>query len=152
MHKIIAVANQKGGCGKSTTAVNFATGLAQTGYQTLLIDLDPQSHSTISVGANPRSHEFTIHDVLLNNRNIRDTIINTTVDNLYLVPANLKLSRGEMILTTQPFKESRLDKAIRNLDYDFIVIDCRPDLGTLTLNALYACNFILIPIDMGPFS
>ena len=76
MHKIIAVANQKGGCGKSTTAVNLATGLAQTGYQTLLIDLDPQSHSTISVGANPRSHEYTIHDVLLNKRSAPNAVGN----------------------------------------------------------------------------
>jgi chromosome partitioning protein len=152
MKKIIAVVNQKGGCGKTTTSVNFASGLARHGHRTLLIDLDPQAHSTAAVGFAPGSYSHTIHDVLVNNRNIRETIKETAIENLYLVPSHLKLSRGEQLLNSGYFKEGRLHKAIRNLDYNFIIIDCRPDLGTLTVNALYACNFILVPVEMAPFS
>lgn len=148
MHKIIAVTNQKGGVGKTTTSINFAAALAREGHRVLLIDLDPQAHSTIGLGIEPGSYDQAIHDVLVNKKNIRDVILKTKVKNLSLVPSHIRLDKAEQQLTPEMFKESRLHKAIRNLDFDFVVIDCRPTLGTLTINALYACNFILVPCEM----
>lgn len=150
--KNIAVINQKGGVGKTTTSINFACGLAREGFRVLLIDLDPQAHSTIGLGIEPESYQYAVHDVLVNKRNIRDTIISTPVDNLELVPSHIRLDRAEQQLTPEMFKESRLIKAIRNLEYDYIVIDCRPTLGTLTINALFASDFILVPCEMSRYS
>jgi len=152
MKKIIAVINQKGGVGKTTTSINFAAGLARQGHQVLLIDLDPQAHSTIGLGIEPGTYKLAIHDVLINKQKISDTILKTTVENLDLVPSHIRLDRAEQQLTPEMFKESRLNKALQNLDYDFIVIDCRPTLGTLTINALYASNFILVPCEMSRYA
>ncbi len=152
MENIVAVANQKGGVGKTTTSVNMSAALALVGYRTLLIDLDPQGHSTINLGIDPLSQACTINDVLLKKRKIHDVILKTPVANLELVPTNIRLDKGEQLLNTEFFKEGRLYNAIRNLDYDFIIIDCRPTLGTLTINALFACNFVLVPCEMAPFS
>ncbi len=152
MKKIIAVINQKGGVGKTTTSINFAAGLAQKGQKVLLIDLDPQAHSTIGLGIEPDSYKLAIHDVLVNKQKIGETILKTQVTNLDLVPSHIRLDRAEQQLTPEMFKETRLNKAIRNLDYDFIVIDCRPTLGTLTINALYASNFILVPCEMSRYA
>ena len=152
MKKIIAVINQKGGVGKTTTSINFAAGLAKQGYKTLLIDLDPQAHSTIGIGVEPGTYQKAIHDVLINKEKIEDVILKTQVENLDLAPSHIRLDRAEQQLTPEMFRESRLNKAIRNLDYDFIVIDCRPTLGTLTINALYASNFILVPCEMARYS
>ncbi|WP_028322560.1 ParA family protein [Desulfatiglans anilini] len=152
MKKIIAVINQKGGVGKTTTSINFAAGLARQGHRVLLIDLDPQAHSTIGLGIEPGTYKLAIHDVLINKQKIGDTILKTTVQNLDLVPSHIRLDRAEQQLTPEMFKESRLNKALQNLDYDFIVIDCRPTLGTLTINALYASNFILVPCEMSRYS
>jgi chromosome partitioning protein len=152
MKKIIAVANQKGGVGKTTTSINFAAGLAREGHRVLLIDLDPQGHSTLNLGYDPYEQKNTIYDVLVNKRNIRDIIIQTNQDGLELVASNLRLDRGEQLLNTEMSRETRLYRAIRNLEYDFMVFDCRPTLGTLTINALHASNFILVPLDMAPFS
>ena len=152
MHKIIAVTNQKGGVGKTTTSINFSAGLAREGHRVLLIDLDPQAHSTIGLGIEPGSYDQAIHDVLVNKRNIRDVTLETRIQNLSLVPSHIRLDKAEQQLTPEMFKESRLHKAIRDLDYDFIVIDCRPTLGTLTVNALYACDFILVPCEMARYA
>lgn len=152
MNKIVAITNQKGGVGKTTTAINFSAGLAKEGKRVLLIDLDPQAHSTIGLGIEPGSYELAVNDVLIKKRDIRDTILKTDVENFDLVPSNIRLDRAEQQLTPEMFKESRLHKAIQPLDYDFIVIDCRPTLGTLTVNALYACNFIIIPCEMSRYS
>jgi chromosome partitioning protein len=152
MHKIIAIINQKGGVGKTTTSINFSTGLAMAGYSVLLIDMDPQAHSTIGLGVEPGSFQNAIHDVLINKRDIRETILHTKTKNLEIVPASIRLDLAEQQLTPQYFKEERLNKAIRNLDYDFIIIDCRPTLGTLTVNALYASNFIIVPLEMSRYS
>ncbi len=152
MIKIISIINQKGGVGKTTTSINFACSLAMEKYSVLLIDLDPQAHSTVGLGIEPRSFEFGIQDVLLNKKNIKDTILSSQIKKLDIVPSNIHLDRAEQLLTPEMFKETRLDKAIRNLDYDFIIIDCRPTLGTLTINALYSCNFVIVPCEMARYS
>ena len=152
MKKIVSIINQKGGVGKTTTSINFSCALANSGYKVLLIDLDPQAHSTIGLGIEPDQFNQAIHDVLVNKKDIRETVIKTKIQNLSLVPSHIRLDRAEQQLTPEMFKESRLFKAIRSLDYDFIVIDCRPTLGTLTVNALFACNFIIVPCEAARYS
>ena len=152
MKKIIAVINQKGGVGKTTTSINLACGLTREGHRVLLADLDPQAHSTIGLGIEPETYQYAVHDVMLNKSDIREVILKTPINNLDLVPSHIRLEKSEQQLTPEMFKESRLHKALRGLDYDFIVIDCRPTLGTLTINALYACNFILVPCEMARFA
>lgn len=152
MKRIIAVANQKGGVGKTTTSINFACALALRGKRVLLIDLDPQAHSTIGLGIEPGTYQYAIHDVMVNKKNIREVTLGTQVRGLDLVPSHIRLERAEQQLTPEMFKESRLHKAMRNLNYDCVIIDCRPTLGTLTINALYACNFVLVPCEMSRYS
>lgn len=152
MKRIIAVANQKGGVGKTTTSINFACALALRGERVLLIDLDPQAHSTIGLGIEPGTYQYAIHDVMVNKKDIREATLGTQVRGLDLVPSHIRLERAEQQLTPEMFKESRLHKAMRNLDYDCVIIDCRPTLGTLTINALYACNFVLVPCEMSRYS
>lgn len=149
---IISVINQKGGTGKTTTAVNLSSGLALQHRRALLIDLDPQAHSTLALGFNPDSYKAAIHDVLLKQKNALDIILQTKVENLSLIPSHIRLDRAEQQLTPEMFRESRLHKAIKGLNHDFIIIDCRPTLGTLTINALYASNFILVPCEMSRYS
>jgi len=152
MKRIIAVANQKGGVGKTTTSINFACALALKGKRVLLIDLDPQAHSTIGLGIEPGTYQYAIHDVLVNKKDILEVTLGTQIEGLDLVPSHIRLERAEQQLTPEMFKESRLHKAMRNLDYDCVIIDCRPTLGTLTINALYACNFVLVPCEMSRYS
>lgn len=153
MLKIISIINQKGGVGKTTTSINLASGLAIQGKKVLLIDLDPQAHSTIGLGVEPESFTYAIHNVLLKNKGIKDIILKTNVKNLFLAPSHIRLDKAEQQLTPEFFKEAFLYKIIKDLnEYDFIVIDCRPALGTLTVNALYACNFIIVPCEMGRYS
>ncbi|MBW2035244.1 MAG: ParA family protein [Deltaproteobacteria bacterium] len=152
MKKIIAVINQKGGVGKTTTSINFSYGLTREGHRVLLTDLDPQAHSTIGLGIEPETYKYAVHDVMLNKSDIHEVILKTSINNLDLVPSHIRLERAEQQLTPEMFRETRLHKALRGLDYDFVVIDCRPTLGTLTINALYACNFILVPCEMARFA
>ena len=147
MKKIIAIINQKGGVGKTTTSINLSCGLVLEGYKVLLIDLDPQAHSTIGIGFDTEDYRFSIQDVLLRKKKMREVILKSEIENLDIVPSRIGLDRAEQQLTPEMFKEQRLDKALEGLDHDFIVIDCRPTLGTLTVNALYACNFIINPCN-----
>ncbi|HME42334.1 MAG TPA: ParA family protein [Syntrophorhabdales bacterium] len=150
--KIVAVVNQKGGVGKTTTSINLSAALSMKGKKVLLIDLDPQAHSTIGLGIEPTNFKIAINDVLVSKKNIKDAVLPTGVKNLYLVPSQLRLDRAEQQLAPELFRETFLFKAIKALDYDFIIIDCRPTLGTLTINALYACNFIIIPCEVGRYA
>jgi chromosome partitioning protein len=152
MRKIIAVINQKGGVGKTTTSINLSALLAQENHRVLLIDMDPQSHSTIGLGIDPGSYENAMQDVLLRKMDIRKVIMETPVPNLFAAPSHIRLDRAEQQLSTELFRETFLHRAIQGLDFDFVIIDCRPTLGTLTINALYACDFIIVPCEMGRYS
>ena len=153
MNRIVAIANQKGGVGKTTTAVNLSSALAIMGKKTLLIDLDPQAHSTMGLGIEPGTYQGAIHDVLINKRDIREIIVKAKINNhLDIAPAHIRLDRAEQQLIPEVYRESILERAIRNLTYDFIIIDCRPTLGILTINALKACNFIIVPCEVSRYS
>ena len=154
MKKIIAIINQKGGVGKTTTAINFSCGLANRGYKTLLIDLDPQAHSTIGLNIEPEEYnnKGAINDVLLDKKNINKVILPTKINNLDIAPSHLRLDKAENEIFFGMNRESRLHKTITNLNYDYIAIDCRPTLGNLTINALFACNFIIVPCEISRYS
>lgn len=149
---IVAIINQKGGVGKTTTSINLACGIAMLGKKVLLVDLDPQAHSTIVLGSRPDSCSATIQDVLLKGVAVRDIIVSTGIDNLYLAPSSIHLDKAEQLLIPEMFRETRLSNALSGLDYEFIVIDCRPTLGILSVNALYASNIVLIPCETARFS
>ena len=149
---IIAIINQKGGVGKTTTSINFAAGLARQGKKTLLIDMDPQAHSTIGIGIEPESFTASISDVLTRKKPIGETILAAKAENLFIVPSHIRLDKIEQQLAPELFRETFLKKAVDSIDFEYIVIDCRPTLGTLTINALYACNFIIVPCEMGRYA
>jgi len=150
---IISVINQKGGCGKTTTAVNLGTGLARSGFRVLLIDMDPQGHATLGLGVNPDSLKKTIFDVLeAREKEIEmNSILLHPVKRLTLAPANVFLSAFEQSMAGKPWRESRLAMVLSKVKnrYDHIVIDCPPSLGLLTINALLASSHAVIPIDSG---
>jgi chromosome partitioning protein len=153
MKKIISVINQKGGVGKTTTSTNLACGLALAGNRVLLIDLDPQGHSTIGLGMVDYCEHF-VQDILINGKDISDVVCKTSIENLDIIASNIHLSKATNTLFNEHFREMRLHKAlIKETDnYDFAIIDCHPSLGVLEVNALYACNFILVPTDTGRYS
>ena len=148
-HRIIAVCSQKGGVGKSTTAINVAAYLGQYGYKTILIDVDPQCNSTSGVGINYDSIGDSICDILISNKDTNKVILETHFKNLKILPAKWELSNAEAELYPLSGKEFRLKEAIEKIEnnYDFIIIDCSASLGLLTINALAACKEILIPMQ-----
>ncbi len=149
MSKIIAIANQKGGVGKTTTSVNLGAGLAAIGKKVLLIDIDPQGNTTSGVGINKADVANCIYDVLINEVHPNDAIAHTEIENLHIIPATIQLAGAEIELVPTISREVRLKKSlqpIRNL-YDYILIDCPPSLGILTINSLTAADSVLIPIQ-----
>jgi chromosome partitioning protein len=149
----IAIANQKGGCGKTTTAVNMASTLAAQGRKTLLIDLDPQGHASCGLGVDPDTLSKTIYEALLDEISADQAVLHVT-KNLDLIPGNIILSAFEQQMAGAPQREYRLTQCMADLQdsYEFIFIDCPPNLGLLTFNALMYANEVLIPVDSSAFS
>lgn len=149
MTRVIAVANQKGGVGKTTTAVNLSACLATLGKKVLLMDVDPQGNATSGVGLEKREIKTCIYDALINELPLRNIIRETQIANLDVVPANIQLAGAEIELVSIISREVRLKHVLQDvyLDYDYVIIDCPPSLGLLTINALAAANTVLVPIQ-----
>ena len=149
MGRIIAIANQKGGVGKTTTSVNLSACLAYLGKKVLLIDIDPQGNASSGVGVNKGEVNQCIYDVLIDDVSIKDTILETKVENLHIVPATISLAGAEIELVSTISREVRLKKAIQEVEklYDYVIIDCPPSLGLLTINSLTAADSIIIPVQ-----
>jgi chromosome partitioning protein len=147
--RIMAIANQKGGVGKTTTAVNLGASLADLGFRTLLIDLDPQGNATTGLGLNPWAVTTSMYDVILREVAIEDCIDATSVRNLFVAPANLDLAGAEVELVPAFSRELRLRRALDPVrgDYDYVLIDCPPSLGLLTVNGLAAADEVVVPIQ-----
>jgi len=149
LSKIIAVSNQKGGVGKTTTAVNLSACLAARGHRTLLVDLDPQANASSGLGADTRGQGPSVYDVLIGGLPAREAIRKTDCENLFLLPGSISLAGAEIELVPMAQREQVLKRRLQEIadDYDFILIDCPPSLGLLTLNALSAAHSVLIPIQ-----
>lgn len=154
MTEIISIANQKGGVGKTTTAVNLSAALALEGKRVLLIDADPQANATSGLGIDVESVELGTYQVLEHTASVRDTIISTDSPNVDLIPAHIDLVAIEIELVDKLEREYMLKKALKELsdEYDFILIDCAPSLGLITLNSLVASNSVIIPIQCEYFA
>jgi len=146
--KVVSIANQKGGVGKTTTAVNLSTILAKKGKKVLLIDADPQGNATSGLGID-KDVNFSVYDVLVNDVEIENTVVQSTVKNLDVCPSNINLAGAEVELVSMISREHRLQEKIDNQKdkYDYIIIDCPPSLGLITLNAFTASNSVLIPVQ-----
>ncbi|MFD1138972.1 AAA family ATPase [Paenibacillus urinalis] len=149
MSKIIAVANQKGGVGKTTTSVNLGAGMASLGKRVLLVDIDPQGNTTSGVGINKADVAHCIYDVLIEEIHPREAIVETRIQGLHIIPATIQLAGAEIELVSTISREVRLKKSLQLVkdEYDYILIDCPPSLGMLTINSLTASDSVIIPIQ-----
>ncbi|MBL4715965.1 MAG: ParA family protein [Bacteroidia bacterium] len=154
MGKIIAIANQKGGVGKTTSAINLAASLAVLEYKTLLIDADPQANSTSGVGFDQQKIESSIYEVLINKLDIKKTIKTTETPNLDLLPSHIDLVGAEIELINLANRERKISEALETIkdDYDYIIVDCSPSLGLITINCLTAADSVIIPVQCEYFA
>lgn len=149
MARVLAVANQKGGVGKTTTAVNLSAAFAERGLSTLLIDLDPQGNAATGVGINPSALQVSMYQVMIGQASITDCIVATEINNLSVAPSRIELAGAELELVSAFSRETKLRQALEEVtdSYDFIVLDCPPSLGLLTINALTAAKELIAPIQ-----
>ncbi|RNF39930.1 ParA family protein [Planococcus salinus] len=149
MGRTIAIANQKGGVGKTTSSVNLSACLAYLGQKVLLIDIDPQGNATSGVGVNKGDVDQCIYEVLIDDIDVKSTIMETKVENLHVVPATISLAGAEIELVSTISREARLKNALEEVKdmYDYVIIDCPPSLGLLTINSLTASDAIIIPVQ-----
>lgn len=149
MGKTVAIFNQKGGVGKTTTCINFAAALGQKGKKTLLVDIDPQGNTTSGVGIDKSDLEASSYDVLINEYPAKDAVMQTEFKNLYVLPANMNLAGAELELAENENRFKVLKKALATvvMDFDYIILDCPPSLGLLSLNALTASDTLIVPLQ-----
>jgi chromosome partitioning protein len=147
--RVLAVANQKGGVGKTTTSVNLGAALAELGFRVLVIDLDPQGNATTGLGIDARNFELSMYDVLMRDSSLEDCVEPTSMKNLFVAPATIALAGAEIELVPAFSREMKLKKAIESIidDFDYVLIDCPPSLGLITVNALAAADEVLVPIQ-----
>lgn len=154
MGKIIAIANQKGGVGKTTTAINLSAALATMDFKTLLVDADPQANAGSGLGFSPDEETASIYDAMMQEATMADIVVKTDFANLFLVPSHIDLVGAEVEMINLPDRELRMRQALATVkgDYDYIIIDCSPSLGQITLNALTAADSVIIPVQSEYFA
>ena len=152
MNKILAIANQKGGVGKTTTTINLSAALAEAGYRVLVVDLDPQGNASTGLGIEQSDREFTTYELLLEDIDLKDIIQSSTIEDLAIIPATVDLSSADLELVSNEKRSFLLRDALRQtqideFEFDFILIDCPPSLNLLTVNAMIAANTVLVPLQ-----
>lgn len=154
MGKIIAIANQKGGVGKTTTAINLAASLAVLDFKTLIVDADPQANSTSGLGYNPKEIEYSIYECMVEGVLPQEAIVETNFENLYLLPSHIDLVGAEIEMINLKNREEKMREALLPIkeEYDFVIIDCSPSLGLITINSLTAADSVIVPVQCEYFA